>query len=94
MPTDREAGALIWLGYSGLSVAAAEISAVLRYQPLWDRRIAHSYGSLPAGIRSIVLLRDGRVLPARRSVHDLRRQWQSLRAERQHSGTANDDGNP
>ncbi|WP_029214606.1 hypothetical protein [Kallotenue papyrolyticum] len=94
MPTEREATAPIWLGYSGLSVAAAEISAVLRYQPLWDRRIAHNYGSLPAGIRSVVLLKDGRVLPSRRTMDDLRRQWQALRAAPTDTITANDDRSP
>ena len=72
----------MWLGYSGLMVDCSAISAVLHYRPAWDRRIVQSYGSLPAGVCGIVLLEDGRVLPARRSVDDLRRQWSTWQAQR------------
>ena len=69
----------MWLGYSGLVVDCAAISALVLYQQAWDRRIVQSYGTLPAGVRCVVLLQDGRALPAQRPIDDLRRQliaWQ------------------
>lgn len=80
MPDRQDIPREIWLGYPGLSVTAAEISAVLRYQPLWERRLASSYGRVPPGVRAIVLLKDGRVLPARRALDDLRQQWLARRS--------------
>lgn len=65
----------LWLGYDGLIVAFAEISAVLVYQPAWDRRIAAAFGGVPPDIRAVVLLQDGRVLPARRALADLQARW-------------------
>ncbi len=65
----------LWLGYSGLVVECAAVSAVINYQSVWDRRIIQSYGRLPAGVCCVVLLEDGRALPAQRSTDDLRRQW-------------------
>lgn len=70
----------IWLGYSGLTVNCAAISAVVHYQNAWDRRIVQSYGAIPPGIQSVVLLEDGRALPAQRTIEELRRQlatWQA-----------------
>jgi hypothetical protein len=78
----------VWLGYAGLSVAPGAVSALLVYQPTWDRRIAQSYGTIPAGIRCVVILDDGRVLPARRTIEDLRRQlsaWQTEHTSSEHS---------
>ncbi len=73
----------IWLGYSGLVVECRAISAVVRYQQAWDRRIIQSYGTLPAGVRCVVLLEDGRALPAQRSADEVRRQWLAWQAEHQ-----------
>jgi hypothetical protein len=53
----------------------ALISAVLVYQPVWDRRIAQSCGSVPSAIQAVVLLTDGRVLPSRRSLADIHARW-------------------
>ncbi|CAA9289382.1 MAG: hypothetical protein AVDCRST_MAG26-3978 [uncultured Chloroflexia bacterium] len=69
----------IWLGYAGLSVECSAVSALVQYQPAWDRRIHQSYGAIPVGVSTVVLLEDGRALPARRPLDELRRQlrqWQ------------------
>lgn len=89
-----QAADTLWLGYDGLNVELAAISALLAYQPAWDRRIAHSYGSVPAGIGAVVLLRDGRVLPARRSLEDLRARWTTALGANTDSPTAGDDAPP
>ncbi|HEX6289145.1 MAG TPA: hypothetical protein VFZ66_08130 [Herpetosiphonaceae bacterium] len=65
----------LWLGYDGLLVPLSMISALLVYQPVWDRRILHDYGRVPTDIQAVVLLHDGRVLPARRALADLRARW-------------------
>ena len=72
----------VWLGYSGLVVDCAAISAIVQYQQAWDRRIIQSYGKLPEGVRCVVLLEDGRALPAQRSTDDVRQQWNRWLAER------------
>ncbi len=72
----------LWLGYSGLVVECAAISAIVRYQQAWDRRIIQSYGTLPAGVCCVVLLEDGRALPAQRPAEDVRRQWAAWQAHR------------
>ena len=74
----------LWLGYAGLTVDCAAVSAIVLYRQAWDRRIVQAYGMLPAGIRCVVLLEDGRALPAQRSIDDLRRQlaaWQRQHAD-------------
>ncbi len=65
----------LWVGYDRLLIPFELISAVLVYQPVWDRRILHSFGTVPAGIRSVVLLHDGRVLPSSRALADLHGRW-------------------
>jgi hypothetical protein len=64
----------LWLGYD-LIAPFEQISAVLAYQPAWDRRIVQAYGHVPNGIQAIVMLNDGRLLPSRRSLADLHRRW-------------------
>ncbi len=71
----------IWLGYSGLSVDAGSISAIIQYQPAWDRRIVQSHGTVPAGVECVVVLENGDVLPASRPIDDLRSQWNTWQAE-------------
>jgi hypothetical protein len=71
--TDDEA--VLWLGYSGLTAMCAAVSAILNYQEAWDRRIIQAFGHVPPGVSCVVLLEDGRALPARRSCDDLRHQW-------------------
>ena len=71
----------LWLGFSSLNVDYRLISAIVRYQTEWDRRIIQAHGTLPGGVRSVVLLEDGRALPSRRSVDDLNQQWYAWRAE-------------
>jgi hypothetical protein len=71
--TDEQAE--LWLGYSGLSAECAAVTAILQYQQTWDRRIIQAFGRVPSGVRCVVLLDDGRALPARRAVDDLRSQW-------------------
>ena len=75
-------GDQMWLGYSGLAVNCAMVTAVVVYQPVWDRRILQSYGSLPAGVRCVVLLEDGQALPAQRPIEDLRRQLTAWHTQR------------
>ena len=67
--------AMMWLGYSGLSAEYAAVTAILQYQQAWDRRIEQAYGRVPAGVCCVILLEDGRALPARRAFDDLHRQW-------------------
>ncbi len=64
----------LWLGYD-LLAPYDQISAVLAYQPAWDRRIVQAYGQVPNGIQAIVMLNDGRLLPSRRSLADLHTRW-------------------
>lgn len=78
--TDDRAPYELWLGYDGLLVPFAEISALLVYQPVWDRRIIAAYGNVPNDARAIVLLRDGRALPARRALSDLQARWSEWQA--------------
>ena len=73
----------LWLGYAGLSVECAAVSALLHYRETWDRRIRQSYGAVPADVSAVVLLEDGRALPARRPLADLRRQLQQWEARRE-----------
>lgn len=70
----------LWLGYDGLVVPLGMISALLVYQPVWDRRIMHDYGSVPPDVQVVVLLHDGRALPARRALADLRMRWNAWQA--------------
>ena len=66
---------MLWLGYSDLTARCTAIAAILDYQQAWDRRIVQAYGDVPVGVRCVVLLEDGRALPARRTADDLRSQW-------------------
>ncbi len=70
-PAARE----LWLGYARLVIPFELISAMLVYQPIWDRRIVQCYGSLPSGIRAVVLLTNGQVLPSSRALADLHARW-------------------
>lgn len=70
----------LWLGYDGLLVPLRMISALLVYQPVWDRRIMHDYGRVPPDVQAVVLLHDGRALPARRALADLRLRWNAWQA--------------
>ncbi|MBV9789762.1 MAG: hypothetical protein JOZ51_16365 [Chloroflexi bacterium] len=70
----------LWLGYDGLLVPLPMISALLVYQPVWDRRIMHDYGHVPSDVQAVVLLHDGRALPARRALADLRLRWNAWQA--------------
>ena len=76
-------GSEMWLGYAGLTVECADVSAIVLYRQAWDRRIIQAYGMLPADICCVVLLEDGRALPAQRSIDDLRRQLAAC--QRQHA---------
>lgn len=84
--------ATLWLGHDGLSVELAAIRALLTYQPAWDRRIAQSYGRVPSDVRAVVLLHDGRMLPARRALDDLHARWAAWQASQRDSlHTATDE---
>lgn len=74
----------LWLGFDNLAAPFPAISAVLVYAPVWDRRIAQSYGSVPGAIQAVVLLTDGRVLPSRRSLADLHARWLEWQRRHQH----------
>jgi hypothetical protein len=84
----------LWLGYDALLVPFYLISALLVYQPVWDRRIIHDYGRVPVDTQAVVLLRDGRVLPARRTLADLRERWNAWQARygADHSSSAEHEG--
>ena len=69
----------IWLGYNGLVLPFAEISVVLIYRPALDARIVQDYGSLPRGVRSVVVTAGGTYLPARFPADQLRRRWAAWR---------------
>jgi len=78
---ERERAETLWLGLDGLLAPLAEIEALLVYRPVWDRRIIAAYGRVPDGVRAVVLLRDGRALPSRRSLDDLDARWAAWRAD-------------
>jgi hypothetical protein len=80
----------LWLGYDGLLVPLQMISALLVYQPVWDRRIMHDYGHVPADVQAVVLLHDGRALPARRALADLRLRWNAWQAAQADEANAAD----
>ena len=78
----------LWLGYDGLVVPFDLISALLVYQPAWDRRLMQAYGRVPADVRAVVLLNDGRMLPARRALDDLQARWSAWQATQPDDATA------
>lgn len=78
----------LWLGYDALVVPFDLISALLVYQPAWDRRLAQAYGRVPADVRAVVLLNDGRMLPARRALADLQARWSAWQARQSDDAAA------
>jgi hypothetical protein len=66
---------MLWLGYDGLDLPFGEIAAVLLYHPALDGRIVHAYGSVPRGVRSVVVTASGAYVPARLAPELLRRRW-------------------
>jgi len=70
---------VLWLGYNGLSLSFADVAAILIYRPVLDSRILGSYGQVPGGVRSVIVTGDGRYLPARLAVDELRRRWAGWR---------------
>ena len=71
---------LLWLGYNGLTVRCADVTAVLFYHPVLNPRIIKSYGRVPVNVQAIVVLSDGTFLPSSWSVEHLRQrlvQWDS-----------------
>lgn len=71
----------LWLGYDGLDLPFGEIAAVLLYHPALDGRITHAYGSVPRGVRSVVVTAAGAYVPARLPAELLRRRWALWRAQ-------------
>ncbi|NJN15359.1 MAG: hypothetical protein HC822_03210 [Oscillochloris sp.] len=69
----------IWLGYDGLALPFAQISVVLIYRPALDAYIVQTYGSVPRGVRSVVITADGIYWPARVPPEQLRRRWAAWR---------------
>lgn len=69
----------LWLGYDDLALPFAEITAVLLYQPVFDGRIVLAYGSVPRGVRAVVVTAGGAYLPARLSAEQLRQRWAEWR---------------
>lgn len=84
---EGQAPAELWLGYD-LLAPFDQISAVLAYQPAWDRRIVQAYGQVPNGIQAIVMLNDGRLLPSRRSLADLHMRWTAWQQTASTSGAS------
>lgn len=70
-----------WLGYDGLSVAFADVAAVLHYRPAYDRMLRVSYGSVPRSMRSIVRTAAGIYLPSRWEVEQVRARLASWRSQ-------------
>lgn len=70
----------LWLGYDGLDLPFHEIVAVLLYQPALDGRIALTFGSVPGGVRAVVVTTGGAFLPARWHADQLRRRWARWRS--------------
>lgn len=71
----------MWLGYDGLSVRYTRVSAIVAYQATWDRRIIQAYGEVPADVCAVVLLEDGKALPARRPLEELHQQLVAWNAD-------------
>jgi cytochrome c biogenesis factor len=65
---------LLWLGYDGLAVPYTDVVAVLLYQPALDARIARSYGSVPLGVRAVVVTGGDVYWPSRWEAEWLRRR--------------------
>lgn len=70
----------LWLGYEDLTLPFHEIAAVLLYQPAYDERIFLAYGSVPRGVRSVIVTAAGAYLPARLPAEQLRRRWAAWRS--------------
>lgn len=79
MEFDASDADALWLGVDALLAPLAEIEAVLVYRAAWNRRIIACCGRVPEGTRAVVLLRDGRALPSRRSLDDLEARWAAWR---------------
>jgi hypothetical protein len=71
---------MLWLGYDNLSVACAEVVAVLVYQRALDRRIAQAYGYVPSNIRSVIVTGDGRYWPSSWRADHIRHRLAGWRA--------------
>lgn len=74
---------LLWLGYDGLSLPYAHVSAVLVYQPALAERVVDSYGRVPANIRAVVVTEDGDYFPSSWTVQHLRSRlsrWRLLQS--------------
>ncbi|NTW97195.1 MAG: hypothetical protein HGB28_01430 [Oscillochloris sp.] len=65
----------LWLGYDSLTLPFHEIVAVLRYQPALNTRIAQAFGSVPGGIKAVVVTSDGAFLPTRWRADQIRQRW-------------------
>lgn len=68
-----------WLGYNGLALAFADITAVLVYTTALDGRIKHAYGSVPSGVCTVVVSVDGEYWPSRWPIDAVRRRWADWR---------------
>jgi hypothetical protein len=64
----------LWLGYDNLTIACADIVAVLVYHTALDRRIALSYGYVPRNVRAVVVTHDGGYWPSSWRYEQLRRR--------------------
>lgn len=81
----------LWLGYDGLDLPFNEIVAVLIYQPALDSRILQSYGSVPRGVRAVVVTVAGAYAPARWRADQLRERWATWRQAHGQPYVAHDD---
>jgi hypothetical protein len=79
---------LLWLGYDGLELPFSEIAAVLIYRPAFDDHIVRAYGSVPMGVRAVIVTAEGNYLPARWAAVQLRVRWARWRSRQ---GYTNDD---
>jgi hypothetical protein len=70
----------LWLGYDNLTIACADVVAVLIYHSALNRRVAFAYGRVPANIRAVVVTSDGRYWPSSWRPEQLRRRLADWRA--------------
>lgn len=79
---------LLWLGYDGLSLPYAHVSAVLFYRPALADRVRDSYGRVPANIRAVVVTQGGEYYPSSWTVQHLRSRlarWRNIQSPDLHN---------
>jgi hypothetical protein len=65
----------LWLGYDGLELPFSDVVAVLLYHTALDGNIMRAYGTVPLGVRAVVVTTQGQYFPARWAAAQLRGRW-------------------